>query len=147
MLSKGSLIGMTTIHFLGGCREVGRSAIMVDNIMLDYGIKPSDPPEFPLNATPNALIITHGHLDHVGVAPNLMDYNPKVYMTPPTLELSLLLLRDSMNLMPIPPYTKAHFRQFEFNTIEVDYEEPFYVEGWEAQDTYLEVLVFIFQEM
>jgi len=123
---------MTTIHFLGGCREVGRSAIMVDNIMLDYGIKPSDPFEFPLNAIPHALIITHGHLDHVGVAPNLMDYNPKVYMTPPTLELSLLLLRDSMNLMPIPPYTKAHFRQFEVNTIEVDYEEPFYVEGCEV---------------
>ncbi len=123
---------MTVIQFLGGCREVGRSALMVDGIMLDYGLKPSDPPEFPVNGTaPHSLIITHGHLDHVGVAPNLMDYDPKVYMTPPTLELSVLLLKDSMNIMHMPPYTKRQFRQFESNTIEVDYEEPFYINGWE----------------
>ncbi len=123
---------MTTIQFLGGCREVGRSAILVDGIMLDYGLKPTEPPEFPLNGmTPHTVIITHGHLDHVGVAPNLMDFDPRVYMTPPTLELSVLLLKDSMNIMHMPPYTMRQFRQFESNTVEVEYEEPFYVNGWE----------------
>ncbi|MDY6959095.1 MAG: MBL fold metallo-hydrolase, partial [Halobacteriota archaeon] len=37
------------IKFLGGCGEVGRSAILVDDLLLDYGMKPSDPPQFPLN--------------------------------------------------------------------------------------------------
>ena len=40
---------MTTIKFLGGCREVGRTAIMIDSIIIDYGLKPSNPPEFPLD--------------------------------------------------------------------------------------------------
>ena len=127
------LLRMTVIQFLGGCREVGRSAIVVDNIMLDYGLKPSDPPEFPLNGiAPNAVVITHGHLDHVGVAPNLVDYSPKIYMTPPTVELSDIILKDSMKLMRIPPYTKRQFRQFFSDVVEVDYEEPFDVNGWEV---------------
>jgi len=124
---------MTVIHFLGGCREVGRSAIMVDSIILDYGMKPSEPPEFPINGvSPSSVIITHGHLDHVGVAPNLMDYDPRVYMTPPTRELSYILLKDSMNIMEMPPYGKREFRQFESNTIELDYDEPKYLDGWEV---------------
>ena len=124
---------MTVIQFLGGCREVGRSAILVDSIMLDYGLKPSEPPEFPLNGiAPKSVIISHGHLDHVGVAPNLVDYDPKIYMTPPTLDLSDIILKDSMKLMRNPPYTPRQFRQFESNVIEVDYEEPIYVDGWEV---------------
>ncbi|RLI85681.1 MAG: MBL fold metallo-hydrolase [Archaeoglobales archaeon] len=124
---------MVVIQFLGGCREVGRSAIMVDSVILDYGMKPSQPPEFPLNGvSPTEVIITHGHLDHVGVAPNLMDFNPAVYMTPPTRDLSTILLKDSMNIMEYPPYSRRDFRQFESNVVEVDYHEPFYVSGWEV---------------
>jgi putative mRNA 3-end processing factor len=124
---------MTVIHFLGGCREVGRSAITVDSIMLDYGMKPSHPPEFPLNGvSPSSVIITHGHLDHVGVAPNLMDYNPPIYMTPPTKELSCILLKDSMNIMETPPYSKREFRQFESNAVGVYYNEPQFLNGWEV---------------
>ena len=123
---------MTVIQFLGGCREVGRSAVAVDSIILDYGLKPSEPPEFPLNGiSPQAILISHGHLDHVGVAPNLMDYDPKVYMTPPTAELTHILLKDSMKLMEIPPYSKREFRQFESNTVDVEYNEPFIINGWE----------------
>jgi len=125
---------MTVIKFLGGCREVGRSAVMVDSIIIDYGLKPSNPPEFPLDGTfPSAVIISHGHLDHVGVAPNLMYYDPPVYMTPPSKELSSILLKDSMNIMHPPPYTRREFMQFESNTIEVDYEEPFDVKGYEVE--------------
>ena len=123
---------MTVIQFLGGCREVGRSAVAVDSIILDYGLKPSEPPEFPLNGiSPQAILISHGHLDHVGVAPNLMDYDPRVYMTPPTAELTHILLKDSMKLMEVPPYSKREFRQFESNTVDVEYNEPFIINGWE----------------
>ena len=123
---------MTVIQFLGGCREVGRSAVAVDSIILDYGLKPSEPPEFPLNGiSSQAILISHGHLDHVGVAPNLMDYDPRVYMTPPTAELTHILLKDSMKLMEIPPYSKREFRQFESNTVDVEYNEPFIINGWE----------------
>lgn len=123
---------MTTIQFLGGCKEVGRSAVAIDSIMLDYGIKPSEPPEYPFNGVlPSHLIVTHSHLDHVGVAPNLMDYDPTIYMTPPTRELSSVLLKDSMNILEHPPYTKKQLRQFESNTVEVNYDQPKYVNEWE----------------
>ncbi len=125
---------MTVIKFLGGCREVGRSAVMVDSIILDYGLKPSDPPEFPLDGiSPSAVIISHGHLDHVGVAPNLMYYDPEVYMTPPSRDLSIVLLKDSMNIMHPPPYSKREFRHFDSRTVEVDYEEPFTVGNYEIE--------------
>ncbi|AEA46109.1 MBL fold metallo-hydrolase [Archaeoglobus veneficus] len=124
---------MVVIHFLGGCREVGRSAIMVDSIILDYGMKPSSPPEFPINGvSPTEVIITHGHLDHVGVVPNLMDYDPSVYMTPPTRDLAHVLLKDSMNIMEYPPYGRREFRQFESNARDVEFYEPFYISGWEV---------------
>ncbi|AIY90731.1 MBL fold metallo-hydrolase [Geoglobus acetivorans] len=124
---------MTVIRFLGGCREVGRSAIMVDSIILDYGLKPSSPPEFPVNGvSPKSIIISHGHLDHVGVAPNLMDVDPKVFMTPPTRDLSDILLKDSMNIMENPPFGKREYMQFHSNTREVGYDEPFLFDGWEV---------------
>jgi len=124
---------VTVISFLGGCREVGRSAVVVDSIVLDYGMKPSDPPEYPMNGvTPRSIIISHGHLDHVGVAPNLMYYDPAVYMTPPTRDLSHILLKDSLNIMESPPYGKREFMQFESNTIEVPYNESFEIDGWEV---------------
>ncbi len=124
---------MTVINFLGGCREVGRSAVVVDSLVLDYGIKPSEPPEYPLNGiSPRAVIISHGHLDHVGVAPNLMYYDPEVFMTPPTSDLSHILLKDSMNIMESPPYGRKEFLQFESNTIEIGYNQPFEVDGWEV---------------
>ncbi len=124
---------MTTIQFLGGCKEVGRSAVAVDSIMLDYGMKPSEPPEYPFNGVlPSHLIITHSHLDHVGVAPNLMDYDPMVYMTPPTRDLSSVLLKDSMNILENPPYSKKQFRQFESNTVDVGYDRPELIDEWEV---------------
>jgi len=37
------------IKFLGGCNEVGRSAILIDDkIVMDYGLRPSEPPEVPV---------------------------------------------------------------------------------------------------
>ena len=124
---------MSTIKFLGGCGEVGRSAVAVDSVVLDYGIKPSSPPEFPLEYTPKAILVSHAHLDHVGFAPNLMYYDPKVYLTPPSVDLARVLLSDSLNVMHPPPFSKKELRQFESNCYEIGYNEPVEVAGFEVE--------------
>ena len=91
------------LKFFGAAREVGRSAILlkdVCSIMLDYGIKLNHKIEYPTNM-PNidALVLSHAHLDHSGDVPAL--YNEMLipsFGTEPTLELSELLLKDSLNI-------------------------------------------------
>jgi putative mRNA 3-end processing factor len=37
------------IEFLGGAREIGRSAVLVDDsLLLDYGMATGNPPSFPV---------------------------------------------------------------------------------------------------
>ena len=97
------------LTFLGGARQVGRSAILLQTpnskILLDCGVdvasqdKDKFPffnvPEFDIN-TLDAVIISHAHLDHVGLLPYLykMGYRGPVYMTPPTRDIAGLLSLD-----------------------------------------------------
>ena len=95
------------LKFLGGCSEVGRSAILVEEkIIMDYGLRPSDPPEIPMgsgSAVPTSVIVSHAHLDHSGMVPSLMsaagmDTAPEVYMTSLTGDLTQLLGRDTIKV-------------------------------------------------
>jgi len=90
------------VRFLGGAREVGRSAILVnDRLLLDYGMLTGNPPRFPLAAPdPDAVVVSHGHLDHVGAVPSLLsgDRRPPIHWTAPTRELALMLARDTLKL-------------------------------------------------
>ncbi|PSQ60692.1 MAG: MBL fold metallo-hydrolase [Halobacteriales archaeon SW_9_67_25] len=90
------------IQFLGGAGEVGRSAILInDSLLLDYGMKPATPPQFPVGTVePEAVVASHGHLDHVGAIPSLLsgDRRPAIHWTPPTRELALTLARDTLKL-------------------------------------------------
>jgi KH/beta-lactamase-domain protein len=97
--------------FLGGARQVGRSCILLQtsesNILLDCGIDPAtgtgdkdkfpklDVPEFDM-AKLDAVIISHAHLDHIGLLPYLykMGYKGPVYMTTPSRDLGALLALD-----------------------------------------------------
>jgi len=85
---------------LGGAREVGRSAVLVDgDLLVDFGVKTANPTLYPVSSpSPDAVVVSHGHLDHVGALPTLMDEFPPVYGTPPTRELARTLGEDSLKL-------------------------------------------------
>ena len=90
------------LQFLGGVREVGRSALLVnDSLLLDYGMLTGNPPQFPVSRPdPEAVVVSHGHLDHVGMIPSLLSGQdpPAIHWTPPTQELALTLARDTLKL-------------------------------------------------
>lgn len=127
------------LRFLGGSGEVGRSAVLVDdNILLDYGMKPSDPPEYPVGGVrPDSVIVSHGHLDHCGIVPNLMDLEPSIYMTPVTRDLSVLLARDTMKIASakghVLPFLMEDVKDFEIHTQSVGYGDWFEASGYEGR--------------
>ncbi len=49
----------------------------------------------------DALVVTHAHLDHVGRTPKLVKegFRGKIYMTPPTRDLAVLILLDSVKIL------------------------------------------------
>jgi len=110
---------------------VGRSAFMVDEkILLDFGIKPTDPPEYPQGIIrPELVVVSHGHLDHCGVVPNLMDMKPTVLSTPPTKHLTRLLGEDTMEIAEsshsVMPFDPADLSQLLRMTKELDYLDDY----------------------
>ncbi len=129
---------------LGGFREVGRSCLLVQTpnskVLIDVGVNPAtgDPTKaYPyLNMTGfslkdiDAVVISHGHMDHMGFLPYLFAYGYEgpVYCTPPTRDFMVLLQQDYLNLCKKafnvdPPYTKKDIYKELRNIITVDYEE------------------------
>ncbi|TLX84721.1 MAG: MBL fold metallo-hydrolase, partial [Thaumarchaeota archaeon] len=76
--------------------------------LLDYGVELGDEPAYPMEVNPhdiNAAIITHAHLDHSGNIPLLFTGgSTDVYATPPTFDLSRLLIEDMIKI------EKSHLR-------------------------------------
>lgn len=97
------------LTFLGSGRQVGRSCLLLQTpnsrILLDCGIDVASSgadkfpyfniPEFDIS-TLDAVVISHAHLDHVGLLPYLykMGYKGPVYMTSPTRDIASLLNLD-----------------------------------------------------
>jgi len=132
------------IQFLGGAREVGRSALLVDeSLLLDFGVKTASPPQYPVGSArgrgidPDAVVVSHGHLDHVGAVPSLLsgDGRPTVHWTPPTYELSRVLARDTLKLhggTPQCPFTGEEVRRVSEVSETHGYREPFEAAGYEV---------------
>ena len=124
------------VEFLGGAREVGRSAVLVDDaLLLDYGLMTADPPQYPVrDPEPDAVVVSHGHLDHVGAVPALLkgDRRPAIHWTPPTAELARTLARDTLTLhgtSPLCPFSEEHVARLGEVERRHGYAEPFVVEA------------------
>jgi len=101
--------GWVRLTFLGGARQVGRSSMILQTptsrVLIDCGVDVASQgidkfpvftiPEFDISQL-DAVIISHAHLDHVGLLPYLykMGYKGPVYMTTPTRDIAALLALD-----------------------------------------------------
>ncbi|MDE1855206.1 MAG: beta-CASP ribonuclease aCPSF1 [Candidatus Micrarchaeota archaeon] len=137
---------------LGGFREVGRSSLLLETnhskLIIDCGVSPEPAIKgldavtgdsnkaFPYldsaNITINdldAVILTHGHMDHIGFVPYLFKfgYEGPVYCTPPTRDLAALLLYDYTKLVQrsggTPLYEEKDIRKMLSHMITRDYGE------------------------
>ena len=125
------------ITALGGFKEVGRSAILVQTkesrILLDCGINAgSKNPDiayprlnsdvFDLDSL-DAVVISHAHLDHCGFLPFLYKYgyDGPVYCSEPTRSLMTLLQLDYLDVSKsegaLSPYDQKDVRNTVLHTI------------------------------
>ena len=135
--SKDQWIRITT---LGGCREVGRSCMLLSTpesrIIIDCGVNVGSddsatpylyvPEVYPLNQI-DAVVLTHAHLDHAGLVPMLYKYGYEgpIYCTPPTRDLAVLLQLDYIEIAGREgkrlPYDSAMVREALKHTITLNY--------------------------
>jgi len=123
------------VKVLGAANEVGRSGFLVNcngtNLLLDYGVlfgKRGSPPEYPLHVKPkdlDAIIITHAHLDHSGNVPSLfVSGNTDVYATPPTFDLTRLLIEDMLKITKdAQPFGQPELNNMMRNAKEIGFRQ------------------------
>ena len=131
------------ITALGGFREVGRTAILVETaeskVLLDVGLNPGA--TSPINAYPrfdladfditslDAVVVTHAHLDHCGLVPYLFKYGYEgpIYTTKATRDLMVLMLQDLLEIAEREnkyiPYSIREVRKMLLHTIPLSYGE------------------------
>ena len=130
------------LTFLGSAREVGRSCLLLQTpfskVLLDCGINVAahgkerfpyfDIPEFDIRQI-DAVILSHAHLDHVGLLPYLykMGYKGPVYMTYPTMDLAALLCLDFIGVAykqaATPLFSSKDIKEMVKHTICLNFNE------------------------
>ncbi len=129
------------IRVLGGTREVGRSAILLDTgktrVLLDYGMKliPKEHPQFPpmVDEKIDAILLSHAHLDHSGSIPRLYrnERSPPIYGVDITREYTEILLYDAIKVAKLKGHSLGYgpdeVRKALNNFRSIEYGVPFKV--------------------
>lgn len=130
------------LTFMGSARQVGRSCLLLQTpnskVLLDCGVDIAskgkdrfpyfDIPEFNIGQL-DAVVISHAHLDHVGLLPYLykMGYRGPVYMTPPTMDLAALMSLDFIGVAykqaAAPIFSSKDIKEMVKHTICLNYNE------------------------
>ena len=100
------------IHFLGAAGTVTGSKFLLDfpdkKILVDCGLfqgikklRELNWQQLPINAKEiDLVLLTHGHLDHSGFLPRLVNigFDGEIWGTAPTLDIAEIILRDSAKI-------------------------------------------------
>lgn len=129
---------------LGAGQEVGRSGFLLigsDKVLFDYGIKlkprylneklkkidlegNAEEP-IKINENINAIILSHAHIDHSGNIPALYKKrNPHLFLTQSTLDLSVLLWKDSIKIAKF----EKKIPSFDIEDINYTMDSTFYLD-------------------
>jgi putative mRNA 3-end processing factor len=131
-------------HFLGGGDEVGNVGCLLEDpfnnkILLDYGLAPTNPPKYPAEspAIKNA-VITHSHIDHLGMAPWLCaQYRTKLHGTSLTAAISEMMWHDCYKVSKIEGYPltwdKRDIDDAIHSWITHDYSSPWEIDDWKLK--------------
>jgi len=99
---------------LGGADIVGRMGLTMEGpkktILIEYGMSPSKPPEYPMQAPHvDHVFLTHAHLDHCGMVPVVCGrQNCELFTTPVTAEVGELLMNDSLKIAKAENYPQPY---------------------------------------
>ncbi|MFX1328161.1 MAG: MBL fold metallo-hydrolase [Promethearchaeota archaeon] len=102
---------MVKISFLGSCREIGRSAVLIESntgakCLLDYGIGFNNGDRLPIETdfqNLKAIALTHSHIDHSGALPLIYKtHRVPFYTNSISLEIAEVLIRDMIKISNFP---------------------------------------------
>ena len=126
---------------LGSYREVGRAMHLVttneSKVVVDVGAKPTTnrsevnpffgAPELLPFENLDAIVITHAHIDHIGLLPMMYKYGYRgpVYCTAPTRDLMVLLQSDYIKVAAAeghpPPYGLGDVQEMIKHVVDVEW--------------------------
>ncbi|MGQ4891817.1 MAG: MBL fold metallo-hydrolase [Candidatus Njordarchaeia archaeon] len=123
-----------SIRFLGGAKRIGCSSVLINNsgkgILIDYGSNPSNEFTKPIDVNPlnlQSVVLSHAHIDHSGALPMLYKgaLYPLLIATPPTIDLTALLIRDMMKILKGDvPFSELDLDRMLQTALPLKYNKP-----------------------
>ena len=119
--------------FLGGADMVGRMGMTMEGdgmtVLVEYGLSRTKPPEFPRPAPHiDYAFLTHAHLDHCGMIPQICGRNRcDLFTTPLSAEIAELMMYDTLKIAKaenyVQPYTSGDIERTMKAVVPMTYDD------------------------
>ncbi len=142
---------MLKLTFYGGAQEVTGACYLLETqktrVLVDCGLfqcpricEKKNREDFPFDpASIDALVVSHGHIDHVGRIPKLVrqGFRGRIYSTHPTKAFADLMLRDSLGIFKKEAHEEgedALYEQKDIDAAVIQWEGKEYGEEFQVGD-------------